>query len=300
MKKSLRDLIAQAAKHAPHMPNLSDGGDYEIPAAGIARARFIGYYEVGKHEEEFKGEKKLREKVELVFELSGPNHPPRDFNGEKVPQRITARETYGLTDRNHFLKLFRQMNYSGKATHMAELLGEPFLVEIFHTKSKDGKKTYANLRGPNGYNIKGTTVQDPVSGGMVTVDVPPAMTDVKVFLWDQACKDMWDSIYIDGEYPEQKDEKTGEVTRPAKSKNVLQEKIMAASNWPEHPLYEDVKARPSVAGEHRDGLRVRPEGQSLKEWQDENYRRLMESLGRPQPAPQRHRQRKSRDEKPTA
>lgn len=171
--------------------------------------------------------------MELVFELSGPNHPPRDINGEKVPQRITARETYGLTDRNHFLKLFRQMNYSGKATHMAELLGDPFLVEIFHTKSKDGKKTYANLRGPNGYNFKGTTVQDPVSGQMVTVDVPQAMTDIKVFLWDQACKEMWDSIYIAGEYAEQRDARTGEVIKPARSKNVLQDKIMSAKNWPE-------------------------------------------------------------------
>jgi hypothetical protein len=240
----LKAAIAAAAKTGPNMNEAQGGGDYEIPASGIARARFVGYYEMGKHEEEFKGEKKLRDKVELVFELSGPNHPPRDFNGEKVPQRITARETYGLTDRNHFLKLFRQMNYSGKATHMAELLGEPFLVEIFHTKSKDGKKTYANLRGPNGYNIKGTTVQDPVSGQMVTVDVPQAMTDIKVFLWDQACKDMWDSIYIDGEYPEQKDEKTGEVTRAAKSKNVLQDKIRSAKNFKEIAALVEADAPP--------------------------------------------------------
>ncbi|MEW6229727.1 hypothetical protein [Paraburkholderia ferrariae] len=245
-KLSFWDLIAQAAKRSPHISKVQGGG-HEVPADGIARARFVGYYEVGKHEEEFQGQKKVRDKVGLVFELSGPNHPPRDANGEKEPQRIAAWENLVLNEKAHFYKLFRQMNYSGKAKHMAELLGEPYLVEIFHSKSKDGKRTYANLRGPNGYNVKGTTVQDPVSGKQFDVPVPPSSTDLKVFLWEFADREAWDSIYIPGEYPEQKDARTGEVIVPAKSKNVLQEKIMAAKNWPEHHLYEDVKARPSVA-----------------------------------------------------
>ncbi|CAJ2950661.1 Uncharacterised protein [Burkholderia pseudomallei] len=39
-------------------------------------ARFVGYFELGTHEEEFEGKKRDREKVDLVFELSGPNHEP--------------------------------------------------------------------------------------------------------------------------------------------------------------------------------------------------------------------------------
>lgn len=285
MRKSVQDMIALAVKYGPNMRDIPE--EYQIPAAGIARARFIGYFEVGKHDEEFQGQTKVREKVELVFELSGPNHPPRDINGEKIPQRITTRENFEIRPDSHFIRLFRQMNHAGKARHIAQLLGEPFLVEIFHSKSKDGKKTYANLRGANGYNIKGTTVQDPVSGQMVTVDVPPAMTEQKAFLWEFASREIWDSIYIPGEYPEQKDARTGEVIVPARSKNVLQDKIRSAKNWPEHHLYEDVKALPSVAGHQSVGSRARPEGQSLQEWQDENWRRLMEVLGRPAPRPRR-------------
>ena len=122
-----------------------------------------------------------------------------------------------------------------------EQIGEPFVVEIFHTKSTDGKKTYANLRGPNGYNVKGTTVQDPLTGAQVSVPVDPAMTEIKAFIWDLADKEMWDSIHIPGEYPERKDEK-GVVTSPAKSKNLIQNLIMSAKNWPEHPVYAALKA----------------------------------------------------------
>jgi len=78
-------------------------------------------------------------------------------------------------------------------------------------------------------------VQDPLTGAQVSIPVGPPLTDVKAFIWDIADKSMWDSIYIPGEYPERKDDK-GVVTSPPKSKNVLQNLIMTAQNWPEHPL----------------------------------------------------------------
>lgn len=247
MTYDLKAAIAAAAKTGPNMNEAqAGGGDYEIPAAGIAYARFVGYFETGIHEEpDINDRTKMKDKnkVELVFELSGPNHQPKKLpDGTVIPQRITIRENYGLTDRNHFLKIFRMMNYSGKATHMAELLGEPFLVEIFHRKSADGKKTFANMKGPNGYNIKGPTYQDLVTGETKAIAVPAPLTDAKVFLWEHATKEMWDSIYIPGEYPEKKDEKTGEVIQAAKSKNVLQEKIRSAKNWKDHPLRAVIEA----------------------------------------------------------
>ncbi|WDD93861.1 hypothetical protein Bsp3421_003962 [Burkholderia sp. FERM BP-3421] len=125
---------------------------------------------------------------------------------------------------------------------MAELLGKPFVVEVFHRKSRDGARTYANLRGPSGYNVKGTTVQDPLTGKSVLLEVSAALTDVKAFIWDIADIEMWNSIYIPGEWAERKDEKTGEVTSPARSKNVIQEKIMSAKNWKAHPLAAVVAA----------------------------------------------------------
>ena len=240
MAYNLADKIAQAAKTGPNMTQAQQGGgeEYTPPAEGLARARLVGYFELGKHEDEYQGQKKVRDKVDLVFELSGPNHPPRRLaDGTLVPQRITVQETLSLSDKANFFKLFGQMNYAGKATHMAQLLGEPFLVEVFHRKSADGKKVYANLKGPNGYNVRGTSVQDPLSGKTVHIDVDPPLTEIKAFVWDLADKEMWDSIFIDGKYEARKDEKTGEIISPERSKNVIQERIMRALNWKESPVY---------------------------------------------------------------
>jgi hypothetical protein len=46
---------------------------------------------------------------------------------------------------------------------------------------------------------------------------------------------MWDTLFIDGEYPERKNDK-GEVTAPAKSRNQFQLKIAAAKNYKGSPI----------------------------------------------------------------
>jgi hypothetical protein len=200
MNPDLRRVIAQAKKLGPDMTKPLYPGDYQPPDPGIAPARLVAYLEMGLHEEEFEGKKRDREKVDLVFELSGPNHEPRHQDRMIVPIRISVQETLTLEPASSFINLFRTMNYAGKATHMVELLGEAFMVEVFHRKSKDGKKVYANLKGPNGYNIKGTTVQDPLSGKSVVIEVAPAITELRAFVWKLANKAMWDSIHIAGEY----------------------------------------------------------------------------------------------------
>jgi hypothetical protein len=253
MAYDLKAKIAEAAKTGPNMTEANaGGGDYTPPAQGIAQARFVAYLELGIHEENDynnPGQKKDKKKVDLVFELSGPNHAPRKLDdGTLVPIRITINENLALGDKANFFKIFAAMNYAGKATHMAELLGEAFLVSVYHKKSKDGKKTYATLKGSNdtlpvgdGYRITGPKYQDPMSGKEVLVAVAPALTDLKAFIWDLADKEMWDSLYIDGEYPERKDE-AGKVTAPARSKNVIQNKIRSAKNWATSPLSAIVAA----------------------------------------------------------
>ena len=161
--------IHNALKGAPDMRRaVSIDTGYTPPALGIARARLVGYFELGTHEEEYEGRTRDREKVDLVFELSGPNHEPRKLDdGTLVPHRITAQETLSLDAKSNFFKLFAAMNVSGRNTHMAHLLGEAFLVEVFHRKSADGKKVYATLKGPLGYNVRGTAIHDPISGKRV-------------------------------------------------------------------------------------------------------------------------------------
>ncbi len=218
---------------------ISDQTRSGVIEAGIAPARFIGYYEMGQHEPEYEGEKSVTNWVQMVFELSGPKHPPRK-DGE--PVRIKLEEKMSLSEKANFFKLFGSMNYSGKATHMAEFLGDAFIVEVFHNPSADGKRVFPSLKGKGGkgYNITGPTYEDPATGESKLLDVAAPVSPLKAFFWDGATKEDWDSIYIPGEYAERKDEKTGEVIAQAKTKNVIQKRIKEAVNWKEHPLCEYV------------------------------------------------------------
>lgn len=229
--------VAQAAAQGPDMTKAQKGGggEYTPPAAGPTRLRLVGYFELGLQADEYQGKPKNRDKVQLVFELSGPKHPAKvNDDGSTTPIRMTITESYSLNDKSNFWKLFQKMNYDGSATHIAQLLGKAFRGTVYH-KVK-GDKTYANLRNDDGYSITAPYYQDPETGEERVLAVAEPITPLKVFLWNFATKEMWDSIFIDGEYPAKTDEKTGEVILPAKSKNVIQNAIRSALNWSTSPM----------------------------------------------------------------
>ncbi|KWI10914.1 hypothetical protein BGV51_28230 [Burkholderia ubonensis] len=213
------------------------GGDFTPPAEGKAGLRFVGYIEIGKQEGTYQGKPKVSDKVFLTFELHGPKWPLGDDG--KAP-RITIETNKSLNEKAGFRKLFLAMNWEGKATHMAELLEQDFIGTIIHRKYKgrDGKeRVIAELydRTAGAYTISAPFVEDMDTGETRRRNVPPHTNEVKCFLWDMPSKGMWDSIFIDGEYPERKNDK-GEVTAPARSKNKYQLAIKAAKNFPGSPI----------------------------------------------------------------
>lgn len=211
------------------------GGGYTPPAEGLALLRFVGYYEVGKHVDEWKGHKKTKDKVWLVFELSGKNHPPREMDdGTKIPTRMTVKMNYSLHEKSKFFPMFKAMNEGHEVKHIAQLLGEAFRGKVEHTKKTyNGQEfTFANL-----VDIQKPTTVDVETGEEKSIKVAPPLSDIKAFIWSMATPEMWDSIYIDGEYPEVTNDK-GEVLKPAKSKNVIQEAIMEAVNWHTCPVHD--------------------------------------------------------------
>lgn len=234
----VKALAAKAKQQSRDFTKTSTGGgEYTPPAAGPVSLRFVAYFEVGQHEKVIKGTKKTQDQVQLVFELSGKNYPVRD-NGE--PLRMTVTENLSNNVKANIIKLFNKMNYEGKATHFTELLGNAYRGRIYHTeKEYDGKKVvYANLRNEDGYSITPPVVEQVDEEGNVTtkkIKVAEPISELKAFVWDLASKEMWDAIYIDGEYEEKKDDK-GKVTRAAKSKNVVQELIKSAKNWIGSPM----------------------------------------------------------------
>lgn len=244
-----------AAEGADQTKSVAGGGDYEPPAAGPAQVRFVGYVEVGKQKGTFKGVPTVKEKVLLIFELVGKRHAT---GPDEQPHRITIEESYSLNEKANFFKLFQRMNYRQDSQHIVQLLGEGFKAEVVHDKwtGKDGKeRVSAMLRGPGGYTIAPPRKEDEDSeSGWVTIDVPPARSALRCFLWEQADLNQWASLFIEGEYPERKNDK-GEVTAPAKSKNSLQAKVKSAVNFPGSPIYQLLAANgqsldiPDVGGE---------------------------------------------------
>jgi hypothetical protein len=241
MAIDFKALGAKAVAEGADQTKSVAGGDYEAPAAGPCLLRFIGYIEIGKQKTSYKGVPGVKEQVELIFELVGKRHPPRDgSDGTKIPHRISVTESYSLNEKANFFKLFQRMNYRQDAQHIVQLLGEGFKGEIIHDvwKGKDGKdRTTAVLRNAAGYTIAPPRKEDEDSEtGWVDVAVPPALSELRCFLWQQADLNQWASLFIDGTYPERKDDKTGVVT-PGRSKNVFQNKILGAVNFDGSPIH---------------------------------------------------------------
>ena len=226
MAFDLKKAVGQIAKQAPNMQQAQKGGgDYTPPAEGACLLRFIGYIEGGKHKSTYKGETKIKQKVKLIFEVHGKNYPVKELDdGTKLPTRITVTETLSLSEKAHFFKIFNSMrNGREEITHMAQMLGEGFRGKIFHNKGKEDK-VFANLRNDNGYSITPPYSEDPETGEARKLKVPEAISQLRLFVWDLASKEMWDSLYIDGEYEE------------GKTKNVLQEWVLSAVDFKGSPL----------------------------------------------------------------
>lgn len=230
---NLQDMVNKVKAQGKNQAVASSGGSYELPPPGTARLRLVGYFEIGKHDKEYKGTHKMVDKVQLVFELSGKNYEPREVDGKKIPIRITITMTLSSSENSRFFKLFSKMRQQD-TKHCIELLndGSAFLAEIVH--SEDGK--YANIDEATVRRAMLDTLDENGEVKKVPLKVDPAITEPKAFVWDFAEPADWDALYIEGEYPERKDEK-GNIIAPARSKNVIQEKIKAASNFASCPIY---------------------------------------------------------------
>lgn len=226
-KKFDKALATVAAKGPNQTEATRGGGEREIPEAGSCLLRFVGYVEVGQAEKEFQGKKKTQNEVILTFELVSKKHPPRvTDDGVVIPQRITVTENLSTNEKARFFKLFRVMNWEGKATHMAQLLGEPFAGTIVHKKGvKDPNKVYANLYDhvTGSWTIRPPRVEetDPETGEPTgkfkRIKVGEAVGEQRLFLWDFPDLEQWASIFIEGD------------------NNFLQDRVKAALNFPGSP-----------------------------------------------------------------
>lgn len=221
MALNLQNLAEALEENGVDINNVSAGGEREIPAAGNTRLRFVGYIETGTHSTTYQGQKKTKPRCELVFELSGPKHPPVTIGEETRPHRIVIRETIGQNEKNNYVKLFKLMNTDGKAKNFVQLLGKAYRGVVYHDEGKglDGKpQVFVGLRNDSGYSILPTVYEDPDTGEVREVKVDPPKSPLRALIWNLADLDQWDSLFLSTDY------------------NPWQEKIRRAENFVGSPV----------------------------------------------------------------
>lgn len=153
---SIQDKIAARAaaaieRQGSYNDTQAGGGDlkpFKVAPEGKAKARLVGYIELGKQENTFDSTKPPANKFKLRFALFGAGDAYIDEQGQ--PLTVDSRPL--LISRNEkatAVKLFQQMCPKRDADHFLQLLGRAFWVEVKHVDGKpqaDGTvKKYANL-----------------------------------------------------------------------------------------------------------------------------------------------------------
>lgn len=237
-------LLAKVKQTGEDMTKAQVFTEQEPYPEGKHPARFVGYIEIGKQAAKYNGKPKPggENQVILIFELLGARIKARE---DGQPNLYVFRPmNKSLSDKAGFFKVFQRLNYSGTATHIAELLGGGYLLTLTHRKYKgnDGKERIAVDARKKGepYDIGApryeVTNENGPTGEWKPINVPAATAPERCFLWDYADADQWSSLFIEGEWPERKNE-AGEVTHKAKSKNVYQNTIKLALNFSGSPVH---------------------------------------------------------------
>lgn len=249
--KFTADIDAESTVTDMTVASKGGGEAYVPPPAGPCHLRFVGYVEVGDHlNRGYQGAPdKNKPESHWFFEVLGPKHKPQpDANGTMRPAAVVEiKLPISRNDKAGYFRLFTKMNYKGTAKIPAGLLGEAFKGTLVHRKykRKDGTEGVAlDLKNDTGYTIEipRYEVVNPddheepgPTGEFKTLSVAQPITPLKCLLWNRPTTAMWESIHIPGEYPARTAD-DGTVTAPAKSKNVLQEKIRAALNFKGSPI----------------------------------------------------------------
>lgn len=217
------------------------GGGRGLLPTGTAIVRLSTYIEFGKHVETFAGQAKPATlQFKLGFRIVGGGGKNKEGKGEKYVQADgnlpyisdffnTAMSQH---EKSTAVKYFNALNRVGnKATHFVQKVAEQCLYTVpISVVSKNGKEYNA---------IDFSNLQPALNAEFeeyANTDMPQLKDEhIQVFLWDSPTKEMWDSIYIEGQWDAKKDD-SGKVTQPAKSKNFLQEKCLSAVDFEGSPL----------------------------------------------------------------
>lgn len=239
--KALKALADQAAD-IEDQTEVQTSYEYTLPEAGRTVARLAEYVDLGMQKRRpYRGkDKPPADEVRIVFELLHPTKNIRELDDKtKIADRLTVKITKSLSDKAGFKKLFNAMRYGRDGIkHMAQMIGEEFVLNIIHSepgKNQDGteKRQYANIKNKDGvWQVESPYNLDAITGKSTKYNVPALIGPVRLFIWDMANGEMWNSLFIDGT----REVTAADGTVTEQSKNYIQEKIMEASNFEGSPV----------------------------------------------------------------
>lgn len=256
-KFNLNAIVEQAAAESVDLTEASKGGGGATPPnAGTCIATLVGYIELGRRVKKgFKGaaDKKVR-KARWIFELAGGTNPhTKNEEGVKFAKRITVNTWLPepgkkASDKSGFYKLFSALNHAKDPAIRipAQMLGAHVKVIVSQEKFTPpggDEITYGSIgSAQDGFRISPAQIDITGEDGMPTGEVriipaPEVISSQRCFLWEYATREMWDSLFIDGEY-EAVEAADGKPARPAKSKNVIQLEIKEALDWVGSPMQQ--------------------------------------------------------------
>lgn len=207
MSLDILNIANDIAETAPDLNETTSGGDYQPPAKGPCALRYVGYVEIGKQKRApYLGKPKDPTLQAIhVFEVSGENYPPIVLeDGTKIPVRVEAKTNISSSEKGTHSRLFKAMNWDGKATHFSQLLGKAFLGNISHYEWKDGDKSGTKAQvidGDQNISVRAPIFTDPIAGTTSDLSsrIPPPLSDLRLFVWNakpEIIGKLWDSIYI--------------------------------------------------------------------------------------------------------
>lgn len=215
----IQAAAAAAAATAVDMNEATSGGGGRLVPAGAYVGRLCEYIDLGVQPQEYQGKAKdpapnIRLGVAIFY--SDPEKPqdPSPYVIRSSDMSISRNEKAGT------FKAFAALNYKRDPNikHFAQFIGQPFIFHVDVKKSKTSGREYNTIA----WDKTGPAI-DALSKQPYQV---PELGDefYRVFLWDYPTKEDWDALYIEG------------TNQDGKSKNFIQETILAALNYQGSPL----------------------------------------------------------------
>lgn len=216
---AIQAAAAAAASTAVDMNEaVSGGGGRLIPAAAYV-GRLCEYTDLGTQPQEYQGKAKdpapeIRLGVALFY--TDPENPadPAPYVLRPGSLTISRNEKAGA------FKAFAALNYKRDPNkkHFAQFLGEAFIFHVGVKKAKASGREYNVIE----WDKTGPAVDALSRQPYAVPELPDEL--YRVFLWDQPTKADWDALYIEG------------TNQEGKSKNFIQEQILAALDYQGSPL----------------------------------------------------------------